>query len=190
MGCDRSHFDRSGDEDRLQAGYRMANLVAASFPRAELTSLAYKLQELGGPVAVSLSACNTNRDRAVGVLAAIRSGQVLPFTKAADLAAVERMRELAADPQRKLNDISVHLSTVFRGFYRNRNIVLHGGKTGAVGLRSSLRNAARLVGAGMDRIAHAWFVEGLEPVQIAARANVRLATVGAPDAPDIVDLLM
>ena len=42
----------------------------------------------------------------------------------------------------------------------------------------------------MDRIAHAWFDEGLEPVQIAARANVRLAAVGAPDAPDIVDLLM
>ena len=68
--------------------------------------------------------------------------------------------------------------------------MLHGGKTGAVGLRSSLRNAAPLVGAGMDRIAHAWFVEGLEPVQIAARAGVRLATVGASDAPDIVDLLM
>ncbi len=179
-----------GDEDRLQAGYRMANLVAASFPRAELTSLAYKLQELGGPLAISLTACNTNRDRAVEVLAAIRSGQALPFTKPADLAAVERMREMAADPNKKLGDVSTYLSTVFRGFYRNRNIVLHGGKTGAVGLRSSLRNAAPLVGAGMDRIAHAWFVEGLEPVQIAARANVRLATVGAPDAPDIVDLLM
>jgi len=179
-----------GDDGHLQAGYRMASLVAASFPRAELTSLSYKLQELGGPLAVSLTACNTNRDRAVAVLSAIRSGQALPFTKAADVAAIERMREMAADPQRKLNDIREHLSTVFRGFYRNRNIVLHGGKTGAVGLRSSLRNAAPLVGAGMDRIAHAWFVEGLEPVQIAARANVRLATVGASDAPDIVDLLM
>jgi len=86
--------------------------------------------------------------------------------------------------------MGTHLSTVFRGLYRNRNIVLHGGKTDAVGLRSSLRNAAPLVGAGMDRIAHAWFVEGLEPVQIAARAAVRLATAGAPDGPEIVDLLM
>lgn len=179
-----------GDDDRLQAGYRMANLVAASFPRAELTSLSYKLQELGGPLAVSLAASPTNRDRAVEVLSAIRSGQALPFTKAADLAAVERMREMSSDSQKKLNDISAHLSTVFRGFYRNRNIVLHGGKTSAVGLRSSLRNAAPLVGAGMDRIAHAWFVEGLEPVQIAARASVRLATVGDSDAPDIVDLLV
>ncbi|MGB8130132.1 MAG: hypothetical protein WCG81_10100 [Candidatus Angelobacter sp.] len=175
--------------DRLQAGYRMAKLVAASFPRAELTSLSYKLQKLGGPLAVSLTACDTNRDRAVAVLSAIRSGQSFPFTNAADIAAIERMREMAADPQGKLNDISEHLSTAFRGFYRNRNIVLHGGKTGAIGLRSSLRNAAPLVGAGMDRIAHAWFVEGLEPVQIAARASVRLATVGASDAPDIVDLL-
>jgi hypothetical protein len=99
------------------------------------------------------------------------------------------MREVLREPQKRLHDISTHLSTVFRGFYRNRNIVLHGGKTDAVGLRSSLRNAAPLVGAGMDRIAHAWFVEGLQPVEIAARANVRIATVGAPDAPGIVDLL-
>jgi hypothetical protein len=30
----------------------------------------------------------------------------------------------------------------------------------------------------MDRIAHAGFVEGLEPIRIAARAGVRLATAG------------
>ena len=179
-----------GDEDRLQAGYRLASLVTASFPRAELTALSYKLQKLGGPLATTLAACATNRDRAVEVLNNLRSGAPLAITDPADLAAVERMREVLREPQKRLSDISIHLSTVFRGFYRNRNIVLHGGKTDAVGLRSSLRNAAPLVGAGMDRIAHAWFVEGLQPVQIAARANVRLATVGAPDAPDIVDLLM
>lgn len=178
-----------GDEDRLQAGYRLANLVTASFPRAELTALSYKLQKLGGSLATTLATCATNRDRAVEVLNHLRSGAPLAIIDSADLAAVERMREVLSEPQKRLNDISIHLSTVFRGFYRNRNIVLHGGKTDAVGLRSSLRNAAPLVGAGMDRIAHAWFVEGLQPVQIAARANVRLATVGAPDAPDIVDLL-
>ncbi len=179
-----------GDEDRLQAGYRMANLVTASFARAELTALSYRIQRLGGPLATTLAACPTNRDRALEVLRQLRAGTPLALTDPADLAAVERMRELLVEPQKRLNDISVHLSTVFRGLYRNRNIVLHGGKTNAVGLRSSLRNAAPLVGAGMDRIAHAWFVEGLQPVQIAARANVRLATVGAPDAADIVDLLM
>ncbi len=119
----------------------------------------------------------------------IRSGEPSTLTIPSDLAAVGRLKEVLANPQKKLNDINNHLSTVFRGLYRNRNIVLHGGKTDAVGLRSSLRNAAPLVGAGMDRIAHAWFVEGTEPVQVAARAGVRLATAGAPDGPGLVDLL-
>jgi hypothetical protein len=179
-----------GDADKLSAGYRMAALVTASFPRAELTSLSYKLEDLGGPLAASIAACPTNRDRAAYVLEHIKAGLPVPLTNPSDIAAVDRLKEVLADPQKKLNDINEHLSTVFRGLYRNRNIVLHGGKTDAVGLRSSLRNAAPLVGAGMDRIAHAWFVEGLEPIQIAARAQVRLATAGAPDGPQIVDLLM
>jgi hypothetical protein len=179
-----------GDADRLSAGYRMAALVTSSFPRAELTSLSYKLEDLGGPFAAAISACPTNRDRAAHVLQHIKAGSPVLLTDPADIAAVDRLKEVLADPRKKLNDINTHLSTVFRGLYRNRNIVLHGGKTDAVGLRSSLRNAAPLVGAGMDRIAHAWFVEGLEPVQIAARAGVRLATAGASDGPEIVDLLM
>jgi hypothetical protein len=179
-----------GDADRLSAGYRMASLVTSSFPRAELTSLSYKLEDLGGPLAASIAACPTNRDRAAHVLQHIKAGSPVLLTDPADVAALDRLKEVLADPKKKLNDINTHLSTVFRGLYRNRNIVLHGGKTDAVGLRSSLRNAAPLVGAGMDRIAHAWFVEGLEPVQIAARAAVRLATAGAPDGPEIVDLLM
>lgn len=179
-----------GDEDRLSAGYRMAALVTSSFPRAELTSLSYKLEALGGSLAASIAACPTNRDRAAHVLQHIRTGLPVHLNDPADVAAVDRLKDVLADPKKKLSDINTHLSTVFRGLYRNRNIVLHGGKTDAVGLRSSLRNAAPLVGAGMDRIAHAWFVEGLEPVQIAARAGVRLATAGAPDGPEIVDLLM
>ncbi len=178
-----------GDPDRLSAGYRMAALVTSSFPRAELTALSYKIESLGGPSATELAACATNRDRAARVLEYIQTGSPLLLTRPADLAAVDRLKEVLANPQKKLNDINNHLSTVFRGLYRNRNIVLHGGKTDAVGLRSSLRNAAPLVGAGMDRIAHAWFVEGSEPVQAAARAGVRLATAGAADGPSLVDLL-
>lgn len=178
-----------GDTDRLSAGYRMAALVTSSFPRAELTALSYKMEKLGGALSTEIAACATNRDRAARVLEHIRSGEPSTLTIPSDLAAVGRLKEVLANPQKKLNDINNHLSTVFRGLYRNRNIVLHGGKTDAVGLRSSLRNAAPLVGAGMDRIAHAWFVEGTEPVQVAARAGVRLATAGAPDGPGLVDLL-
>jgi hypothetical protein len=178
-----------GDTERLSAGYRMAALVTSSFPRAELTALSYKMEKRGGALAHEISMCATNRDRAARVLEHIRSGEPSTLEDPSDLAAVDRLREVLANPQKKLNDINNHLSSVFRGLYRNRNIVLHGGKTDAVGLRSSLRNAAPLVGAGMDRIAHAWFVEGTEPVEVAARAGVRLATAGAPEGPDLIDLL-
>ena len=73
--------------------------------------------------------------------------------------------------------------------YKNRNLVLHWGKTDAVGLQSNLRAAAALVGAGMDRIAHAWFVEKVRPMELAARARYRLETVESPKGPHVVDLL-
>ena len=66
-------------------------------------------------------------------------------------------------------------------------MVLHWGKTDAVGLRASLRTAAPLVGAGMDRVAHAWFVEKTSPLELAARARVRLETRTLGSA--FVDLL-
>ncbi|HEY4049116.1 MAG TPA: hypothetical protein VGM27_19825 [Acidobacteriaceae bacterium] len=165
-----------------EAARRRSNLIGQALP--------HDLRRTPPSSAAKRVAIPTNRDRAAYVLQHIKAGLPVPLTNPSDIAAVDRLKEILADPQKKLNDINAHLSTVFRGLYRNRNIVLHGGKTDAVGLRSSLRNAAPLVGAGMDRIAHAWFVEGLEPVQIAARAQVRLATAGAPDGPQIVDLLM
>jgi|SRR5579871_294690 len=77
----------------------------------------------------------------------------------------------------------------FLRLYRQRNLVLHGGKTDGVALRASLRTAAPLVGAGMDRIAHAWYVDGLSPLELAARARISLDTVGSADSRKCVDLL-
>ena len=37
--------------------------VACSFPRAELTTLSYKLQALGGAIADRLRLCTTNEER-------------------------------------------------------------------------------------------------------------------------------
>jgi hypothetical protein len=92
----------------------MAALVTSSFPRAELTSLSYKLEDLGGPLAISIAACPTNRDRAAYVLQQIKAGSSVLLTDPSDTAAVDRLKEVLADPKRKLNDINIHLSTVFR----------------------------------------------------------------------------
>jgi hypothetical protein len=47
----------------------------------------------------------------------------------------------------------------------------------AVALRSSLRTAAPLVGAGFDRLAHAHYVNKLAPKALAAHARTALQTI-------------
>jgi hypothetical protein len=41
----------------------------------------------------------------------------------------------------------------------------------------------------MDRIAHAWYIDSLSPLELAARARIGLDTVGAQHARKCVDLL-
>jgi hypothetical protein len=178
----------AGDE-RVLAGDRMAVMIACSFPRAELTALSYEVEKGGGAVAASLSRCRTNRDRAHELGAAIRRGDAMTLTDESDKAALARMQGVIADPLGKLEDIKNHASVALRRLYRHRNMVLHWGRTNAVALRASLRTAAPLVGEGMERIAHAWFVEGIAPLELAARASIRLSTVGSSGGADVVDLL-
>ena len=178
-----------GDPERVLAADRMASLVACSFVRAELTTLSYQAEKEGGPIAVALKACLTNRDRC-GVLAkTIQDGVPVAFTNDSDLAALARITALYASPSATLRDIEGHVSTCFRRLYRHRNMVLHGAKTDALGLRACLRTAAPLVGAGLDRIAHAWFVESRHPLELAARARLRLDTLGTAGACSPLDLL-
>ncbi len=176
------------DPDVL-AAERMASLVACAFVRAELTYLSYQLQNAGGPLAAALSTCATNRERSLTLAEAITSGQALTPSEDSDLAALERMRRTLAAPFAALQDIQQHVASVFRRLYRIRNLVLHGGLTDAVGLSSALRTSAPLVGAGMDRIAHAYFVDGVRPMELAAKAHIGLSLLGSKHGTSPVDLL-
>ena len=176
-------------DDRVLAGDRMAALIACSFPRAELTALSYKLEAGGDSIAARLPLCKTNRDRAHEVAQAIRNGESLTLNDESDFVALERLRTVITSPQKNLEDINNHIAAVLRRLYRHRNMVLHWGKTDAVALRAGLRTAAPIVGEGMDRIAHAWFVENIPPLELAARASIRLGIVGSTNGYDIVDLL-
>ena len=99
------------------------------------------------------------------------------------------MSELARDSHRVLSDVQEHVATAFRRLYRQRNLVLHWGKTDGVALRASLRTTAPLVGAGIDRIIHAHYVDALSPLQLVARAKMALATVGTTNGPRCIELL-
>jgi hypothetical protein len=175
--------------DHSIAAERLASLVACSFPRAELTFLSYLVGQLPGPLATALSASATNRDRCAILIDALESGTPLGLVKPSDVAAVERMRAVLSAPHQKLHDIQAHATNALMRLYRQRNLVLHWGKTDAVALRASLRTAAPLVGAGMDRIAHAWFVQKIRPLELAARARISLAVIGSRPGTNCLDLL-
>lgn len=88
------------------------------------------------------------------------------------------MKKLLSNPESVLGDVQRYASATFRRLYRNRNYVLHGGNTTPVGLDSTLRNAAPLVGAGVDRIVHAYIVLDRTPIATASKAELGLRFVG------------
>ncbi|NOK13130.1 hypothetical protein [Corallococcus exercitus] len=180
------------DGQKSPAGDRLATLVACSFPRAELTLLA-SLQVRGSdsPLREQLLRCASNHERASLIGGAIRQAQPLPWAEPvwSHRAAVARMEGLLKDPRKKLKDVEGYAVRAFRRLYRQRNLVLHGGQTNAVALRASLRTAAPLIGAGIDRIAHAWFRHGVQPLELAAKARHRLDLLEAKEPLAILDLL-
>jgi hypothetical protein len=99
------------------------------------------------------------------------------------------MQLLLQSPSKTLNDIASHVSDAFHRVYRQRNLILHGGRTNSVALSGSLRTAAKLVGAGMDRITHGWYVKGIQPIELAARARIAIALIPDGGVADCVELL-
>jgi hypothetical protein len=193
-----SHPDDPAEEERsgkAVAADRLAAIIACSWPRAELTALSHR-HEPAQPddLSVTLTACSTNLERARAVALAIRTQSGLPDVSRArsrysDLAAIERMTKVLADPRKELGAAVGTFRVALRRLYRTRNIVLHGGSTKGVAVQAALRTAAPLVGAGLDRLAHAALVEGIHPLNVAARAELALQLVDGETGLSVVALL-
>lgn len=177
------------DTSRADAADRLASLVACSFPRAELTALSYVAERTCGHLRDDLKHCAENRDRALVIGRAIQVGDSLHLRKHSDKAARLRMQYLLQSPSKVLLDISSHVADAFHRVYRQRNLILHGGKTNSVALVGSLRTASKLIGAGMDRITHGWYVKRVRPVELAARARIGMALIADADVGSCIDLL-
>jgi hypothetical protein len=106
-----------------------------------------------------------------------------------DQAAVQRMRKLLKNPGPKLQIIRESIGDSFHRLYRQRNLILHGGRLDSVALSASLRTAAKLAGAGMDRITHGHYVQSLRPMELVAKANVGIALLSPTSPLGCVDLL-
>jgi hypothetical protein len=179
----------AGDEAKVFAGDRLAALIACSFPRAELTRLAYSHAALANDeLAKEIRAVKTNREKAKLVANALAAKRHLTL-RGSDQYALVRLENLMSNPTTGLEDIETHARAVLRRFYRQRNLVLHGGIIESVALRASLRTASPLIGAGLDRLVHAWFVSKTPPLELAAKARLRIALAGTAQAKDLVDLL-
>lgn len=181
-----------GDRGNVVAADRLAALVACSWPRAELTTLGWaRANQRSGAdeeLAQSLRRTRENREKAQLMLRAISDGASINLERSAELAAAERMRELLNDPADVLNRVRAHATDTLRRLYRQRNLVLHGGQTQTVALEATLRTAAPLVGAGLDRVTHAFLVHGRNPLDTAARGDYRLKTLGGPGEPSVLAL--
>lgn len=193
-----THPDDPRDDERFGkavAADRMATIITCSWPRAELTSLAHHYKASGPDDALQalLANCTTNMERARVIASVLPTALSLDFVggrnPGGDHAAAARMRGLIAAPRATLEDVQSALTITLRRLYRSRNIVLHGGSTQGVALEASLRTAAPLVGAGLDRIVHASLTEGLAPLDLAARAEVSLQLVDGETSHSIVELL-
>lgn len=179
-----------GDEDKVSAADRLGTLVACSWPRAELTDLAWSwIKQSNYGLANELQGYATNRERAAAMAKAIQAGMTPPFVRASDMAAASRMAEAHASPRRLLADVKNHVAESVRRLYRQRNLVMHGGRTDAVALESALRSSAPLVGAGVDRIVHGYLTKGQHPLELLARAQFEIERAGSRSAPELSELL-
>ena len=192
-----SHPDDPREEDgagKAVAADRLAAIIACSWPRAELTALAYRHHpDPPDALAAQIAECTSNRDRAHAVAVALTAGNTIIMKGGkrvgSDLAAVERMRQVLASPATALAQATRTFTLALRRLYRTRNIALHGGSTQGVAMQAALRTAAPLFGAGLDRMAHGLFIEGVEPLDLAARAEVALKLVEGETGLSVADLL-
>ena len=174
---------------KVDPAERLATIVACSFPQAELTSLAYVIAKQNRNCSQLLDERTENREKAVFMAARILDGSCPQPLEWSDRAALIRMREVLEAPQQTLSRIKDHVQDAFARLYRQRNLILHAGRTRAVALRSTLRGATPLVGAGLDRICHARFVDGVTPLGLAGRARTALQTIAENDPAGCITLL-
>ncbi len=175
--------------DRATAADNLASLVACSFPRQELTSLSYRAQEEHPYIAEMLGGIETNRQRSEKLAELIRARNFPTLKALADQAAVRRLEKLFSDPSSELKTVRDSIAEAFHRLYRQRNLVLHGGRLNSVALKASLRTVSKLAGAGMDRITHAHYVQQVRPLELVARANLSIALISKDRALECVSLL-
>jgi hypothetical protein len=179
-----------GDESKNVAIERIALVTACAHVRAEMTSIAWAHQRAtSDSLSADIRAAKTNKERAHLAISAAASGHALSLQRQEDRHGLTRMKGLFRDPHAFVSNVARHLEQTFHGLYRQRNLLSHAGGTDGVALRSTLSRVAPLVAAGVDRIVDAELKEDVRPLELTARARVRLDALRGQPAVQVVDLL-
>lgn len=171
---------------RVIAADRAAAVTAVAWLRAELTPLSHRLSKLEGLDPILANALRVSGDNNKLRCAALIDhwGRVeCANIDHVDRAAINRMSSLIDDPKGVLSRVEKYMKNSFRRLYRQRNLVMHGGALRSVALDATARTTGPLVGALLDRLSVAAYVDGVDPLQSVANSQslLKLAkTEGAP----------
>jgi hypothetical protein len=180
----------AGDESKHVAAQRVALIAACALVRAELTGLAHAhKRQATDPLAAAISNEQTNKERARRLAVAVDLGSVLCLKRIEDVHALTRLQSLRNDPQNHVLRIAALLEKTFSALYRQRNLLSHAGGTSGVALKPVLARSAAVVAASIDRIVDAQLRDGVEALELAARARVRVDALRGGALSDVVDLL-
>jgi len=178
------------DGNRVETAIRAASLVAASFVRAELTTLAYSYAASNkDTLSNEIRTAKTNIERTQKILQRLVNAPLPTFGRVEHEAAAKRMAQLINDPAKTLQRINGYIAAALKRLYRLRNLVAHGGRTDSVVLDAGLRAAAPLVGAAFDRIHHASTSQNLKPVELISRAQLRLSLLDSTQLSQLATML-
>lgn len=177
--------DNARDAGRAIAADRAAALVAASWPRAELTRMSHRVVEsVDCPARLKAqldAAGEESYERCEVLLNWLEAGKGVGLLQPHDQAALARLDALVGNPKAVLGRVRSYMTCSLRRLYRQRNLVLHGGSTRPVALNATIRTSGPLVGATLDRLSHAFELLGVEPLDAVARAECALEAVGGAD---------
>ena len=165
-------------ERGVMAAERLADIVAADWPRSEFTWLAnapfvpdatdsslHDVLRAGGKNSVNRKVAALER--------AIQQGRTVAYERPRDVAALHRLENLVANPGTTLEQVRTGILSALRRLYVQRNLVMHAGSFRSVARATTLRTVPALAAAGMDRMVHA-ADGGVTPLMLAARAKVEL----------------
>ena len=104
-----------GRQPNVAAADRLAALVACSWPRAELTDLAWaKARQKDELFCPELFKLQTNREKAARMAAEIESGRPIRLDHPSDVAALRRMKKVLSAPRAVLLDVQGHATECLR----------------------------------------------------------------------------